>query len=107
MIAKTEGSEWKPTACGLCYANCGVLVQTGGEDGRRILRVKGDKNHPVSKGYTCNKALELDYYVHGRDRLASPLRRREDGTFEEIDWDTAINEVAQKLSAIRDEHGGD
>jgi anaerobic selenocysteine-containing dehydrogenase len=100
-------TEWKATACGLCYANCGILVQTGGEDGRRILRVKGDKNHPVSKGYTCNKALKLDYYVHGRDRLTAPLRRRDDGTFEEIDWDTAISEVTSKLAAIRDDHGGD
>ncbi len=100
-------APWKPTACGLCYANCGVLVQTGGEDGRRILRVKGDKNHPASRGYTCNKALKLDYHVHGRDRLTAPLRRRADGSFEEIDWDTAISEVATKMAAIRDEHGGD
>lgn len=107
MASKTTDLEWKPTACGLCYANCGVLVQTGGEDGRRILRVKGDKNHPVSKGYTCNKALKLDYYVHGKDRLSSPLRRKDDGTFEEIDWDTAIREVASKMAAIRDEYGGD
>lgn len=39
----TSDSTWKATACGLCYANCGVLVQTGGDDGRRILRVKGEK----------------------------------------------------------------
>lgn len=107
MAKQASEAEWKPTACGLCYANCGLLVQTGGEDGRRIVRVKGDKNHPVSRGYTCNKALKLDYYVHGRDRLTSPLRRRDDGTFEEIDWDTAIDEVASKMAAIRDEHGGD
>ncbi len=98
---------WKPTACGLCYANCGILVQTGGEDGRRILRVKGDKDHPVSRGYTCNKALKIDWHVHGRDRLTAPLRRRPDGSFEEISWDTAISEVAARLAAIRDTHGGD
>ena len=107
MASKATEAEWKATACGLCYANCGVLVQTGGQDGRHILRVKGDKNHPASRGYTCNKALKLDYYVHGRDRLTSPLRRKSDGTFEEIDWDTAISEVASKMAAIRDEHGGD
>ena len=107
MTEAAPQAEWKPTACGLCYANCGVLVQTGGEDGRHILKVRGDKNHPVSRGYTCNKALKLDYHVHGRDRLTSPLRRRADGSFETIDWDTAIREVAAKLAAIRDEHGGD
>jgi anaerobic selenocysteine-containing dehydrogenase len=107
MTDSANEALWKPNACGLCYANCGVLVQTGGEDGRQILRVKGDKNHPVSRGYTCNKALKLNYHVHGRDRLTNPLRRREDGSFEEIEWDTAISEVAAKMAAIRDEHGGD
>ena len=37
----------------------------------------------------------------------SPLRRRADGTFEEIDWDTAIREVADRLAAVRDAHGGE
>ncbi|UCH30818.1 MAG: molybdopterin-dependent oxidoreductase, partial [Myxococcales bacterium] len=49
----------------------------------------------------------MDYYQNGPDRITSPLRRKDDGTFEEIDWDTAIREVAERLSAIRDAHGGD
>ena len=53
------------------------------------------------KGYTCEKALRLDHYQNGRHRLTSPLRRRPDGTFEEIDWDTAIAEVAGALRAVR------
>ncbi len=100
-------SEWKPTACILCECNCGLQVQLGGDDGRRIVRVRGDKAHPVSQGYACEKAHRLDYYQNGRDRLTRPLRRRDDGTFEEIDWDTAITEVAQRLAAVRDAHGGE
>lgn len=103
MISNNKDTDWKPTACNLCYANCGVLVQT---KGRRITRVKGDKNHPASRGYTCSKALQLDYYQNGKDRLKSPLRRCQDGSYEEIDWDTAIQEIARKMSAIRDQHGG-
>ncbi|MCZ6463354.1 MAG: molybdopterin-dependent oxidoreductase, partial [Proteobacteria bacterium] len=41
------------------------------------------------------------------DRLTGPLRRRPDGSFEAIDWDTAIREVAERFAAIRDEHGGE
>ena len=104
MANTDQTAEFKQTACNLCYANCGVLVQT---EGRRITKVRGDKSHPASKGYTCNKVLQLDYYQNGRDRLTSPLRRRPDGTFEEIDWDTAITEIATKMAAIRDAHGGD
>lgn len=107
MVTKEKDNEWKATACGICYSNCGILVQTGGEGGGHIVRVKGDKNHPVSKGYTCNKCLRLDYYQNGKDRLTEPLRRKPDGSFEVINWDTAIEEVAAKMAAIRDTHGGD
>lgn len=102
-----QKAEWLSTACNLCYANCGIQVQVGGENNHHITRVKGDKAHPASRGYTCNKALQIDHYVNGRDRLTAPLRRRADGTYEEIDWDTAISEVAEKMAAIRDTHGGD
>jgi len=98
-------AEWHPTACILCECNCGIEVQLG-EDGRTFAKIRGDKQHPASQGYTCNKALQLDAYQNGRsDRITTPLRRRSDGTFEEIDWDTAISEVAARLGAVRDAHG--
>jgi len=99
--------EWKTTACILCECNCGLKVELGGEDGRRLVRFRGDKEHPASQGYACEKAHRLDYYQHGRDRLRMPLRRRADGTFEEIDWDTAISEVAARLASVRDTYGGE
>ena len=104
MKATTQRSEWHRTACILCSVNCGVEVQI---DGGHITRVRGDRAHPGSKGYACEKAQRLDYYQSSRDRLQTPLRRRADGTFEPIDWDTAIREVAAKLAAIREAHGGE
>ena len=98
---------WHQTACILCECNCGIEVRLGGEDGRRFERIRGDKAHPASAGYTCEKALRLDHYQNGRHRLTSPLRRRADGTFEEIDWDTAIAEVAAGFAKVRDTHGGE
>jgi formate dehydrogenase len=102
----TDTDEWHQTACILCSINCGIEVRLGGEDGRRFSRIRGDKAHPISAGYTCQKALRLDHYQNARDRLTTPLRRRHDGTFEPVDWDTAIAEVADRLQAVRDEHGG-
>ena len=96
-------ATWQATACILCSQNCGIEVQT---DGGRITRIRGDRAHPASEGYACEKAQRLDHYQNGRDRLRSPLRRRADGSFEEIDWDTAIREVAAKLAHVRDTHGG-
>ncbi|HEY0225680.1 MAG TPA: molybdopterin-dependent oxidoreductase [Mycobacterium sp.] len=97
-------AEWQSTACILCECNCGIVVQV--EDGR-LARIRGDKDHPASQGYTCNKALRLDHYQNNRARLSTPLRRRADGTFEEIDWDTAIVEIAEGFKHIRDTYGGD
>jgi len=96
-------ATWQQTACILCSQNCGIEVQT---DAGRITRVRGDRAHPASEGYACEKAQRIDHYQNGRDRLTSPLRRRSDGSFEEIDWDTAISEIAAKLAHVRDAYGG-
>ena len=95
-------------------------MRLGGDDERRFERIRGDKAHPMSQGYTCEKALRLDHYQNpgGRtvaspgvpgpgQRLTRPLRRRADGSFEEVDWDTAVGEAAARLAAVRDAHGGD
>jgi len=100
--------DWKPSACILCECNCGILVRLGGDDGRHLEQIRGDKAHPASKGYTCQKALRLDHYQNGRgERVLHPLRKRPDGSFEQIDWDTAIAEVAARLAAVRDRFGGE
>jgi len=98
-------ADWHTTACILCSINCGIEVRLDGDG--HFARVRGDKAHPTSKGYTCEKALRLDHYQNGSHRLTTPLRRRADGTFEAIDWDTAIREVAARLAAVRDTYGGD
>ncbi|TFV55459.1 molybdopterin oxidoreductase family protein [Mycobacterium sp. PS03-16] len=99
-----QAADWQPTACILCECNCGIVVQV---QDRKLARIRGDKNHPASGGYTCNKALQLDHYQNNRNRLTSPMRRRPDGSYEEIDWDTAISEVAAGFDAIATAYGGD
>ena len=108
QVATTEETDptmqWHKTACVLCSANCGIEVRI---DGREITRVRGDKEHPASKGYTCEKGLRVNHYQNGRDRLTAPMKRLGDGTYTEIGWDQAIREVADRLVGIRDTHGGD
>src|ERR1700741_1886883 len=101
MTADT--APWLHTACILCECNCGIEVQL--ED-RTLARIRGDRAHPGTQGYTCNKAMRLDHYQNGPHRLTTPLRRSSDGSFEEVDWDTAIAGVAEGLARVRDEHGG-
>lgn len=102
--SSTESAAWKKTACIICALNCGLEVQT---QGPRITRIRADKAHPVSRGYLCEKAQRMDYYQNGADRLSSPMRRRADGQYEAIDWDTAIREIAEKFAALKLKHGGE
>jgi len=96
-------AEWRKTACNLCYVNCGleVLVDQG-----KIAKVRGDRENPKSQGYLCNKAARIPFYAHHKDRLTTPLRRRADGGFDEIDWDTAIAEIAARLREVVERYGG-
>jgi anaerobic selenocysteine-containing dehydrogenase len=71
------------------------------------VKIRGDKAHPASRGYACEKPHRLNFYQNASDRLRSPLRRRSDGSFEEIDWDTAISEIAARLSRVREDFGGE
>ncbi len=96
-------ADWQPTACILCECNCGIVVQT---EGGRLAKIRGDKDHPGSQGYTCNKALRLDHYQNNPSRLTSPQRRRPDGSYEQIDWDTAITEIAAGFQQIAETYGG-
>jgi len=100
--AETDG--WKKSACIICSINCGLEIKT--EDGH-ITKIKGDKDNPVSQGYICEKSQRMDFYQNGADRIDSPKRRKSDGTYENIDWDTAIREIAEKFKAIKAQHGGD
>jgi anaerobic selenocysteine-containing dehydrogenase len=94
---------WHKTACILCENNCGIQIQT---DGRRFVKIRGDKDHIATGGYTCNKALRLDHYQNGDARLTTPLRRAANGSYTAIDWDTAIAEIAARLKTVRDTYGG-
>ena len=99
-----ETEAWKKTACIICSLNCGLEIKT---EGGRITKMKGDKSHPISQGYICEKSQRMDFYQNGADRIDSPKRRRPDGSYENIDWDTAITEIAQKLSTIKNKYGGE
>jgi len=96
-------AKWHSSACILCSINCGIEVQV--DDGH-LTKIRGDDRHPLSRGYLCQKAARLDYYQNNSDLLQKPLRKKTDGSFEEISWETAISEIAAKLVKIRDVNGG-
>ena len=58
--------------CRICAAACGITVTV---DGEQVVRVRGDAEHPVSRGYTCSKGRGLAEWHHGPDRLDRPRVR--------------------------------
>src|SRR5256714_7755594 len=90
--------------CPLCEATCGLEIETEGD---RVLSIRGDAEDVFSKGFICPKSYSLKELHDDPDRLRTPLRRRPDGTFEEIGWDEAFAAVDRGLAPVLSEHGRD
>jgi anaerobic selenocysteine-containing dehydrogenase len=98
--------EIRHSVCSLdCPDCCSVLVTV--ENGR-ATRLRGNPDHPVTRGFLCGKVaqyLEREYHT---DRLLHPLRRvgaKGEGRLERIGWDEALDTVAARLRAIAGEYG--
>lgn len=94
--------EWKKGACVLCAQGCGLEMMV--ED-NQIIKIRGDKENPRSLGYCCRKGLSMAHHVHNDDRLAYPLKKVGDH-HERISWEQALSEIAEKMLAIKEKHGG-
>jgi anaerobic selenocysteine-containing dehydrogenase len=85
-----------------CYDSCGIVVVK--RDGL-VSQVRGDPDHPVSRGKLCEKC-SAGYNREWRDpraRLTRPLRRvgpKGQGRFEVVSWDVALDAIAARFRAI-------
>jgi anaerobic selenocysteine-containing dehydrogenase len=89
------------TDCTLCYHSCGTRVTV--EDGKAV-KVRGLESHPLNKGRLCPKGANALDVVYSPDRLKRPLKRS-NGGFEEITWDQALDEIAEKLTRLKNDYG--
>lgn len=92
------------TYCCYCSALCGVIVEV--ED-NRVVKVRGDLEHPMSRGFTCTKGRHIGDFVAAPDRLRESQRRTKTGALAAVTADEAVNEIADRLLEIRERHGGD
>jgi anaerobic selenocysteine-containing dehydrogenase len=93
-----------PTFCRLCEAQCGLIADV---EGGRIVKVRPDRDHPVSEGHLCVKGPGMAAITHDPDRVTTPLRRVGGaGMFEPVGWDEALDDIADRLKAIIARHGG-
>ena len=89
--------------CRFCIALCGVRVTV--DDGR-VVDVKGDPNHPGSRGYTCAKGRSLGRWHHHPDRILQPGRGR-GAARTTTGWDEVLDDVAAAMARSREAHGAD
>ncbi|WP_158900110.1 molybdopterin-dependent oxidoreductase [Sphingorhabdus lacus] len=91
--------------CPFCEACCGLVVEFNPAS-RQVVSIKGDKDNPFSQGFLCPKSQGLRLLDEDPDRLRQPLVRR-GRDFVETDLDSAIDEAASAIRAIREKHGND
>ncbi|AZG47266.1 molybdopterin-containing oxidoreductase family protein [Gordonia insulae] len=94
--------EDKVTYCRICEPLCGMIATV--EDDR-LIALRPDKDHPLSKGFACPKGVAFTEIVNDPDRVLYPLRRSRDGEFEQVSWDTAMTEIGTKLRDVQRRHG--
>lgn len=98
---KTDGDRVVPTFCELCFWKCGVLAHV--KNGR-VTKIVGNPAHPLSKGRICPRGTGGAALLYDPDRLKTPLIRhskRGQQVFEAVTWAVALDEVAQRMDAIR------
>jgi anaerobic selenocysteine-containing dehydrogenase len=87
--------------CRICTSMCGIVVEVEGE---RVVRVRGDRDHPVTRGYICPKGMALPKMHHHPQRLESPLIR-DAGILQPTSWDRCLDDLGSRLRGLIDQHG--
>lgn len=96
-----------PSVCALdCPDACSLNIHV---DGDQVVGLTGDPNHPITRGFACVKTARYPERQEQADRILTPLRRvgrKGEGRFEQIDWETAIDQIAERLQDVLEKHGG-
>src|SRR5262245_51815307 len=98
------------TQCSFCGVGCGIVATSApDESGRRsVIKVAGDKRHPVNAGRLCTKGGSHAEVMAAPGRMTSAASRpRRGDELRPIATDEAIREAARRLRAIVEEHGRD
>jgi len=103
-IART--SETRST-CPYCSVSCGVIIHTLGDKAKnaipQVVHVEGDPDHPINRGTLCPKGSSLQQDILNERRLLKPqVRRPGSDHWEDIGWDTAIDEIGRLVKKTRD-----
>ena len=96
------------STCPYCAVGCGVLIYTLGDKAKnvtaQVIHVEGDPDHPINRGTLCPKGSSLEQDILNDRRLLKPQVRRPGATdWEDISWEQAYSEIAQRVKKTRDD----
>ena len=102
---------WELTHVGTICTHCGDGCKTTlgvrrSEDGMQIVRGDNRDKSGLNGEFLCVKGRYAFDFANSAERLTQPLVRQPNGEFAPVSWEDAINLVAQRFRAVRDERGG-
>ena len=103
----SRATETRST-CPYCAVSCGVIIYTLGDKAKnaipQVVHVEGDPDHPINRGTLCPKGSSLEQDIINDRRLLRPqVRRPGSSHWEDISWDTAINEIGELVKRTREQ----
>ena len=99
---KYKNVKQVPGMCQLCSTVCGIVGHV--KDGR-LIKIEGNPNDPNSRGHLCARGHAGLNHLYHPERLLYPIKRvgkRGEGKWRRITWDEALDEIAEKLKAVRE-----
>lgn len=99
------------TICPFCSVGCGIICHV--RDGQ-IINTEGDPDHPINEGSLCSKGSSLFNMAYVYDEQGNPVpnpnrvtqvlyRAPKASDWEVVDWDWALNQIAERIKKTRDE----
>lgn len=101
----SKGVKKIPTYCDVCFWKCGAIAYV--KDGK-LWKVEGNPEDPLSKGRLCPRGTGGLGAHFDKDRLKSPLIRKNNRGEEEwvaVTWDEALTYISEKMQKIKSEYG--
>jgi formate dehydrogenase major subunit len=100
LVPRTHGARVVQSVCPYCAVGCGQRVFVKDE---RVVQIEGDPDSPISRGRLCPKGAATRQLVTAPTRVTKVRYRRPHGTsWEELELDTAMDMIADRVIAARD-----
>ena len=91
------------TICPYCAVRCGLIMHSKKSGSRTLIHTEGDPDHPINEGALCAKGAGLYQMTVNKSRIKTPLYRApESDEWEEIEWEEAIEMIAERVKKTRD-----